>query len=138
MDPGFCGGCIGGRVAVNQFAIGRQGLEAMGTSLGNQKRSPVIGRQLLGMPAKKRGGISPKVDGHIPDLAPKTTDQFHLGVGGMLEVQTADGSRQFRKSMVDLVHRFGPTGCQKGFRAEQPGEKSSCVTAKRSLDYVHT
>ena len=125
-------------MAVNQFALGRQGLETMCTSLGNQKRSPVIGRQLLGMPAKKCRGISPKIDGHIPDLSAKTTDEFHLGVGGMLEVQAADGSGHLGKSVVDLVHRFGPTDCQKGFRAEQPGEKSSCVAAKKSFNNMYT
>ena len=86
MQPAFGLPRIGGRMAVQQFHIVAERLEAVGTALWDEQGRTIVGGQNFRVPTQERGRSMAQVHRHIPDLPTHATYEFHLGVRWMLEV----------------------------------------------------
>src|ERR1700684_4511174 len=83
------GGCIGGRMNIEQFAIIGQGLVAVSaTSWNAQDRAPVC-RQVDAMPVQESRRPQPQIDCDVEDFTSDARHQLVFRMWGYLNMHSA-------------------------------------------------
>lgn len=105
MQCGF-GFCVPGRgVEIQEFAVGRQCLEPVGESLGNDDGIGGFSRQHHAMPLILRWRIGTDINRDIENGSPQTRDDLQFRMGWPLEMHSANHSRGSSERAIHLNDR---------------------------------
>jgi len=121
-------------MAVDEFDVVGECLEAVGETLRDEQRAVVAGGKHFAMPTQEGRRTGADVYRHVEDLAAQATHQFHFGVWRALEMQAAHRALAGRKGVVDLRDGVGPAGSAQLLGAEQPRKEAALVGEPQPLD----
>ena len=105
---------------IDQLDVVRERLESVPAAFGDKERPAVVGRQSLHMMPEKGRRTAAEIDRDVADGASQAKDDFLLGLGGKLEVHSADRSSRGRVGVIDLGDRLVPTPFRQLVSGEQP------------------
>ena len=69
IERAFCVRMICSRVQIEELAVVRERLEAVGEAFGDHQGSMIRSTQMFGVPAQETRRVSPDIDRDIEDLA---------------------------------------------------------------------